>query len=124
MDALYSCNPTIVSSASPPIPLAAAWARSFSPTPSRPLLNLAQGVPGAPPPQQLLDRLAHCTADPETTKYGALEGDDPLRVALADDVVRTYGTLQGAHPVGKDDVVITAGCNLCVDSGATLARLS
>ncbi|BGP37128.1 hypothetical protein JCM10450v2_001036 [Rhodotorula kratochvilovae] len=112
MDALYSFNPHVHGSAPPPIPLAAAWARSFTPTSDRPLLNLAQGVPGAPPPRDLLNKLADATRDPATTGYGALEGDDCLRDALAQDIAQVYGTKPGAQPVSRDDVVITAGCNL------------
>ncbi|GAA5828231.1 hypothetical protein JCM3770_005411 [Rhodotorula araucariae] len=111
-DAAYALNPHVQSSAPPPIPLAGAWARAFRPTPARPLVNLAQGVPGQPPPQSLLDRLADAARDPATTAYGALEGDDSLRQHLANDIARAYGTKAGAEPVTGKDVVITAGCNL------------
>jgi len=114
MQALYSCNPNVANSAAPPIPLAAAWARRFPASPSRPLLNLAQGVPGSPPPRAVLDKLADYARDPDTTKYGPLEGDDGLRLALAADIRRNYG--EGTQPVTMDDLVITAGCNLCVSS--------
>ncbi|GAA5932065.1 hypothetical protein JCM3775_004231 [Rhodotorula graminis] len=110
MQALYTCNPTVANSAAPPIPLAGAWARRFPASPSRPLVNLAQGVPGSPPPPAFLDKLADYARDPDTSKYGPLEGDDGLRSALARDINRAYG--HATQPVTMHDVVITAGCNL------------
>ncbi|GAA6029926.1 hypothetical protein JCM8097_009172 [Rhodosporidiobolus ruineniae] len=112
MDSAYSLNPIVAASSAPPIPLAGQWASRYSPTPEQPLLNLAQGVPGAPPPQELLDKLAQAAADPATTGYGDLRGDVGLRREMARDVNRVYGLKEGAQPVGEDEIVITAGCNL------------
>jgi len=70
-------------------------------------LNLAQGVPGDPPPQEFLDRLAEAAKDPQTTGYGDLRGDRELRRELARDVREVY-----RGEVKEEDVVLTAGCNL------------
>ncbi|GAA5914213.1 hypothetical protein JCM6882_004752 [Rhodosporidiobolus microsporus] len=113
MDAAYSYSPHIEATAAPPIPLAGLWAKEYSPTPSEPLLNLAQGVPGDPPPQELLQKLAEASADPSTTGYGGLRGDIGLRKELARDINQVYGCQAGGNPVdGEKDLVITSGCNL------------
>ncbi|GAA5894730.1 uncharacterized protein JCM6883_002192 [Sporobolomyces salmoneus] len=104
-DLAYRFNPNVANSAAPPVPLAAQWA-SLYPTPSE-LLNLAQGVPGSPPPPEFLERLGEAARDPSTTGYGALRGEESLRRALAKDVQRVYG-----GDVSMEDVTITAGCNL------------
>ncbi|GAA5996974.1 uncharacterized protein JCM10292_006121 [Rhodotorula paludigena] len=112
MSIVYACNENVAHSAAPPIPLAGAWARRFPASPDNPLINLSQGVPGAPPPPELLSKLGEAAADPKTTGYGALQGDDGIRSALARDIAQTYGTKGDALPVDVEDVVITAGCNL------------
>lgn len=72
------------------------------------LINLSQGVPGAPPPAELQHRLQEAAADPATTSYGPIAGDHNLRVALAKDINSTYGT----DSVTEQHVNITAGCNM------------
>ncbi|ORY54484.1 pyridoxal phosphate-dependent transferase [Leucosporidium creatinivorum] len=107
----YKVNPALQATNSPPIPLAGAWSALYTPTPSAPLINLAQGVPGAPPPAEFQRRLAEAAADPVTTGYGDLRGDAELREKLARD-------LEGAYAFEEDkvdeekEVVLTAGCNL------------
>ncbi|BGO98388.1 hypothetical protein RTG_00833 [Rhodotorula toruloides ATCC 204091] len=114
MDFAYALNPYVRDSAAPPIPLAGQWGARFPSTPEKPLLNLAQGVPGSPPPPELQKKLAEAAAEPATTSYGALQGDEGLRRALAKDVNGVYGTSSAGEgqPVTADDIVITAGCNL------------
>lgn len=90
------------------IPLAGAWAALYSPSSHGPLINLAQGVPGAPPPAAFQAKLAEAAADPATTGYGDLRGDEGLRLALAKDVERAYGV----QVDGQGEVVLTAGANL------------
>ncbi|CEQ39352.1 SPOSA6832_00879, partial [Sporobolomyces salmonicolor] len=132
-DLAYQCNPHVAGSAAPPcaivpslsapfprspsitpdsIPLAAQWAAKYTPTHAWPLINLAQGVPGDPPPQEFMLKLAEAAADPQTTGYGDLRGDAGLRRELARDVNTVYGVKEGSEPVGEDDIVLTAGCNL------------
>ncbi|BGP13189.1 hypothetical protein JCM10213_000231 [Rhodosporidiobolus nylandii] len=123
-DLAYSFNPNVGATSAPPIPLAAHWAREYSPTPAEPLLVLSQGVPGDPPPPDLLQKLAEAAGDPVTTGYGDLRGDAGLRRELARDVNAVYGAGGAAEPaVTGEDVVITAGCNLAFYSTIlTLAR--
>lgn len=106
---MYSLSHRVRASAAPPIPRAAEWAAAFSPTPEQPLLNLSQGVPGAPPPQAMLDELADAVKDPATTGYGALAGDHALREAVAEEATRIYAA---PGRIAVENVAITAGCNL------------
>ncbi|GAA5832893.1 hypothetical protein JCM3766R1_007080 [Sporobolomyces carnicolor] len=111
-DLAYSFNPNVTGSAAPPIPLAAQWASLYD-SEEHPLLNLAQGVPGDPPPQEFLDKLADAARDPNTTGYGPLRGELELRRALAQDISRTYHrSAEDNAPVALTDVSITAGCNI------------
>ncbi|BGP22076.1 aspartate aminotransferase [Rhodotorula toruloides] len=114
MNSGYALNPYVRDSAAPPIPLAGQWGARFEASPDKPLLNLAQGVPGSPPPLELQKKLADAAAEPATTSYGALQGEEGLRQALAKDVNGVYGTDNAGEEqkVTVDDIVITAGCNL------------
>ncbi|KAA2235030.1 aminotransferase [Salinarimonas soli] len=98
-------NPLVRDLASPHIPEAQGWARAYDGA-MGPLINLSQAVPGSPPPPELLERLAAAAGAPETARYGAIEGDEPLREAYAADVSRLYG-----GRVDTGDVSITTGCN-------------
>lgn len=114
MASAYALNPFVRDSAAPPIPLAGEWGARFHSTPEKALLNLAQGVPGSPPPPELQKKLAEAAAEPETTSYGALQGDEGLRRALAQDVNGVYGNgvAGDEQRVTAEDIAITAGCNL------------
>ncbi|KAL8291624.1 hypothetical protein RQP46_001882 [Phenoliferia psychrophenolica] len=108
---VFGLNPFLVDTNPPPIPLAGAWAALYKPTPDKPLINLAQGVPGAPPPASFQERLGESAADSATTTYGDLRGDAVLREGLARDVNAVYGA-KGARAVREEEVTLTAGCNL------------
>jgi aspartate/methionine/tyrosine aminotransferase len=103
----FKVNPKVVATSDPPIPLAAAWASLYASSADNPLVNLAQGVPGAPPPDEFLQRLGDAASQPSSTTYGDLRGDEGLRKAFVADVNQVYG-----GDVGVDEVVLTAGCNL------------
>ncbi|SCV72646.1 BQ2448_4183 [Microbotryum intermedium] len=116
----FQVNPWLLKTSAPPlttcsqrIPRASAWAKAYdssSSTSLGPLINLAQGVPGAPPPAEFQRRLGDAAAKPETTQYGDLRGDDALREALSQDVNRCYGVREGKVAAGE--IVVTAGANL------------
>jgi len=92
--------------AAPPIPAARAWAARYDGR-AGPALDLTQAVPGYPPPPALLAKLAEAAGSAACAGYGPIDGDAPLREALAADMAGFYGaTIQPA------DVAITAGCNL------------
>lgn len=92
--------------AAPPIPAARAWAARYDGVVG-PALDLTQAVPGYPPPPELLARLAEAAGSAACAGYGAIEGDTPLREALAADMAGFYGA-----EIGAADIAITAGCNL------------
>lgn len=100
-----SLNPDLVDTGTPPIPEAQGWARCYDGR-SGPLIDLSQAVPGAPPPQALLERLGEAAADPAATRYGGITGDAALREAYAAELARCYGA-----PFAAGEVAITSGCN-------------
>ncbi len=98
-------NPLLAATAAPPIPAAGRWKAAYDGR-RGPLIDLAQAVPGAPPPDALLERMAAAARDPACAAYGPITGDLALRAALAADVSALYGAA-----VGPEEVAITSGCN-------------
>jgi aspartate/methionine/tyrosine aminotransferase len=99
-------SPRIRATAEPAIPTVRGWAARYSGA-AGPLLDLTQAVPGYPPHPDLLAKLAECAGSRATAGYGPLDGDPPLREALAADMASFYGA-----PIHAGDIAITAGCNL------------
>ena len=98
-------NPNLVDTATPPIPEAQAWARSYDGA-AGPLIDLSQAVPGYPPHLELLQRLAKSAGEVGTASYGPIEGDTILRQTYASHVAELYG-----GEVDWRDTAITTGCN-------------
>ena len=98
-------SPLAAAVAAPPVPAAARWKADYDGR-LGPAIDLAQAVPGVPPPDALLERLAAAARDPANAGYGPITGDPGLRCALAGDMASAYGA-----SLGPDDVVITPGCN-------------
>jgi aspartate/methionine/tyrosine aminotransferase len=98
-------NPLLVATAAPPIPAAQRWRAGYGGR-LGPLIDLAQAVPGTPPPDALLERLGEAARRPGTASYGPILGDTALREALAGDIGAVYG-----GPVSAEEIAITAGCN-------------
>jgi aspartate/methionine/tyrosine aminotransferase len=109
-----SLSACVQRTAEPPIPLARTWAAAYAGQ-AGPPIDLTQAVPGYPPHPELLARLAAAAGQAWSAGYGAIEGDDGLREALAADISRCY-----AAPVGAADVAITAGCNLAFAMASTV----
>ncbi|MBL8569803.1 MAG: aminotransferase [Phreatobacter sp.] len=99
-------NPEIADTGTPPIPAARAWMTRYGGA-FGPAIDLSQAAPGAPPPDDLLQRLGAAAARPEVARYGPILGDELLRAAYAADVASVYG-----GDIGPADIAITAGCNL------------
>ena len=91
----------IQATSDPPIPTMRDWAAHHPP---EALLDLTQAVPGYPAHPGMLDRLARAAG---TTGYGAIDGDVPLREAVASEASARYGAA-----ISTEQVAITAGCNL------------
>ena len=83
---MFAANPLLVSTDMPPIPAAGRWAAAYDGR-LGPLLNMAQAVPGTPPPLELLERLGARAQTADAATYGPIVGDLALREALAADVL-------------------------------------
>ncbi len=102
----YVTNPLVGAVVEPPIAAVREWIADCSFPPDAPLIDLAQGEPAYPPPRALRAHLAEIVTQPDSARYTAVPGLDPLREALAADIRATYGGgVEARH------VLVTAGCN-------------
>ena len=104
----------VAATSAPPIPAARAWAARYQGG-AGPMIDLTQAVPGYPPHPEMLERLASAAGSRACAGYGPIDGDLPLREALAADVSTFYRAQLGAG-----DVTITAGCNLAFTMAMTV----
>ncbi|KAI0806144.1 PLP-dependent transferase [Irpex lacteus] len=111
----FRLSKSIESTSRPPIPQAYEWSEAYKETPERPLLDMSQGVPGIPPPPSLLDALAAASSDPSSCGYVPNAGEPSLRDAVVGEMRAAYGP---DADVTRDDVSITAGCNLAFAAAA------
>lgn len=102
---LPALNPDLIDTGTPPIPEAQGWARAYDGR-NGPLIDLSQAVPGSPPPDAMLRKLAEAAAKPEMTRYGAIVGDLALREAYAAEIGAIYG-----EQFTPGEIAITSGCN-------------
>src|SRR4029077_15363286 len=86
-----SANPLLAAVAAPPIPEAHRWIEGRSFPDDKPLIDVAQAVPGYPPPKALTDHLASVVGEAATARYTDVLGLPPLRAALAADMGEFYG---------------------------------
>ena len=105
MPELPVANPLVADTGTPPIPQARAWLDTYDGR-HGPALNLSQAAPGTPPPPELRAALARAAADPATSSYGPILGDDALRAAYAAHTADVYGAT-----TAPDEIAITTGCN-------------
>ncbi|HEV7370240.1 aminotransferase [Arenibaculum sp.] len=99
-------NPLLAAVETPPVAEARNWVRGRSFPADRPLVDLAQAVPGHPPADALIDHLAVRLRDPQVHRYTDVLGEPELREAHAGHMSTFYGS-----PVAPGQVAITAGCN-------------
>ncbi len=102
---LPSLNPDLIDTGTPPIPEAQRWARGYDGSRGG-LIDLSQAVPGSPPPDAMLHKLADAAARPDITRYGAITGDAELREAYAAEIGAIY-----AERFAPAEIAITSGCN-------------
>jgi len=102
----FTVNPLLTRVAEPPIAEAHGWIKGRTFPADKPLIDVAQAVPGYPPPKALTDRLAQVIGEPAMARYTDIEGLPELRAALAADIGAMYGA-----GIAAEDVLITAGCN-------------
>ena len=101
----FRLNPRVLAVDSPPIPEAQGWKAAYDGR-HGPMIDLSQAVPGTPPPQEMLARLAEAAGQGDATRYGPILGDVLLREAYAAEISRFYGA-----PIPENTIAITAGCN-------------
>jgi aspartate/methionine/tyrosine aminotransferase len=99
-------NPLLAAVAPPPIAEAHSWIEGRRFPTEKPLIDVAQAVPGYPPPPALTDHLAAIVGEPASARYTDILGLPALRAALARDMGDFYGA-----SIAAEDVGITAGCN-------------
>ncbi|MEA2781701.1 MAG: hypothetical protein QOK29_3245, partial [Rhodospirillaceae bacterium] len=99
-------NPLLTAVAPPPIAEAHSWIEGRRFPADKPLIDVAQAVPGYPPPKELTDHLATIVGEAATARYTDIMGMPALRQALAADMAEFYGAA-----IEPGDVGITAGCN-------------
>jgi len=102
----YRLNPSLHDVAEPPIAEAQGWIRGRVFPPEKPLIDVAQAVPGYPPPAALTGHLASVIGRPEMARYTEIEGVPALRASLAAHMSGFYDA-----KVTPGEVAITAGCN-------------
>ncbi|WP_322865947.1 aminotransferase [Aquicoccus sp. G2-2] len=91
----------------PPVMQARAWLTGVEFPPERPLINVSQAAPLAPPPAPMRAAMADIIrTDPEAHLYGPVLGLPDLRAEVAAKWTRAYG-----GTVVPDQVAITSGCN-------------
>lgn len=99
-------NPLLAAVAEPPIAEAHGWIRGRQFPADKPLIDVAQAVPGYPPPRALTDHLAGALGEPLLSRYTEIVGTAALRTALAADMNAQY-----AGDVTAGDLLISGGCN-------------
>lgn len=99
-------NPLLAAVAEPPIAEAHGWIRGRQFPADKPLIDVAQAVPGYPPPAALSEHLARAVGEPRLSRYTEIVGTLALRAALAADMNAQY-----EGDLGAADLLISAGCN-------------
>jgi aspartate/methionine/tyrosine aminotransferase len=100
----YPINDAVAATMAPPISDAFSWIPSYSG--QRSFINLSQAVPGYPPADALVERIAELAHEPGRHLYTDILGLPSLRTGFAEALKADYGGDAGAQ-----DVAITAGCN-------------
>jgi histidinol-phosphate/aromatic aminotransferase/cobyric acid decarboxylase-like protein len=102
----YSTNAAWEGVAAPAIAETRAWVAGRHFPLDKPLIDVAQAVPGYPPPRALTEHLARLIGEAGSHRYTEIEGLPALRQELASHMSGFYGA-----SIGADNVAITAGCN-------------
>ncbi len=111
-------NPRMAATFSPPVMEARRWLQGVEFTPERPLINVSQAAPVAPPPLPLRQAIADAALNvDEAHLYGPVLGNDDLRSEVASRWSKSY---QGK--IRDTQVAITSGCNQAF--AAVLATLA
>ncbi|WP_371822356.1 aminotransferase [Paracoccus sp. C2R09] len=99
-------NPALTQTFLPPVMEARRWLEGVQFAPERPLINVSQAAPVAPPPEDLRRVIAEAAMNlPEAHLYGPVMGHPELRQEVADAF-----SLPGVV-LDASQVAITQGCN-------------
>ncbi len=111
-------NPALAATDPPAVMEAYRWLAATIQHPDRPLINVSQAAPTAPPPRALREAMAELVlSDPAVHLYGPDLGFPELRAELAAEIAGRY-----VGEVAPSQVAITAGCNQAFTAAiATLA---
>ncbi|GKY89080.1 aminotransferase [Sinisalibacter aestuarii] len=100
-------NPNLARTRASAVVEAKKWLEGVTFPPDRPLVNVSQAAPAAPPPRALREAIAEAALhDDAAHLYGPVLGLPELRAALAAQIAEIYG---GAVTPGQ--IAITSGCN-------------
>ncbi|NNK67821.1 MAG: aminotransferase [Rhodobacteraceae bacterium] len=100
-------NPDMAATMAPPVMEARRWISGVTFPPDRPLINVSQAAPVAPPPEAMRAAMAEMVMrDPTVHLYGPVLGLPELREEVARRTARIYG-----GQIALEQVAITAGCN-------------
>lgn len=111
-------SPAMAGTEAPPVMEARRWLEGVDFPTERPLINVSQAAPVAPPPEGLRQAMAEAVLEDDSTHlYGPVLGLEALRAEVAAQFSAAYGgTIAPAH------VGVTAGCNQAFAAAmATLA---
>lgn len=104
---LSPLNPALARTSAPPVMEARRWLEGVTFPPERPLINVSQAAPVAPPPEALRRAIADAALEnPAAHLYGPVLGLPELRAEVAARWSAGYG-----GQVRADQVAITQGCN-------------
>jgi len=98
-------NPAISKLTAPPVSVVQDWRASYEGA-KGPLIDMSQAVPGYAAHPAMITALEKAAANPDSARYGRVEGDWELRVAYGAHLGDIYGT--GVTP---SEIHITSGCN-------------
>ena len=102
---LQRLNKAVTDLTAPPIPLVLGWADSYDGRQGE-MINVSQAVPGYPSHPKLYQWLSEAAASPDFSSYGAVKGDDLLRINLAEHLKGLFSAA-----IGMEETQITSGCN-------------
>ncbi|MGC6453899.1 MAG: aminotransferase [Candidatus Puniceispirillaceae bacterium] len=98
-------NPAISKLTAPPVSVVQDWRASYGGDKGA-LIDMSQAVPGYAAHPAMIAALEAAAADPDSTKYGRVEGDWDLRCAYAGHLGNVYGA-----EIAPAEIHITSGCN-------------
>jgi len=98
-------NPAISKLTAPPVSVVQDWRASYDGSKGD-LIDMSQAVPGYAAHPEMIAALESAAANPDSARYGRVEGDHDLRTAYAAHLTQIYG-----GSVAADETHITSGCN-------------